>query len=184
MDTHGAPELSILARLRNQVQDLQAQLHAKDDAERALRRELAVATAQRDEASQAARHAAAALEAVRAAFNRDVMAQQLEQAKAHLLDCSSIRPTSPGRRTKRTSGPHSQSSMPGSDSGWQLPSPTRMEIVPGAGDFGECRGGTYRTMILPGIAGRDTLSLFSEATDRVTVGRSATRAERTRLLGG
>lgn len=67
---------------------------------------------------------------------------------------SSTRLTSPGRRTKRTSGLHSQRSMPVSDGGWRLPSRRRMEIVPGARSFSEWRGGTYRGLLFHGIAGR------------------------------
>lgn len=52
----------------------------------------------------------------------------------------------------RTSGLHSQPSMPVSDSGWQLPSPRRMEIVPGARNSGECRAGTHRSVLFHGIA--------------------------------
>lgn len=65
---------------------------------------------------------------------------------------SSTKPTNPGRRTKRTSGPHCRHSTPGSDNGWQLPSPGHTEIFPGATTFGESRDGTQQTLILHGIA--------------------------------
>ena len=85
--TEGNPELSIVARLRTQVEELKATLRGRAETERDLRRELATATVQRDREREAARRTSEETATLLQAHGRESLAHELAQARERLHDC-------------------------------------------------------------------------------------------------